>query len=162
MRVVNASPLIHLARISLLESLRTTPGSTDVVVPQAVLDEVMRGASHDPTALLVEKAARDWLRVVPTPPAHPDINQSLIDSGEIAVLSVALATPGATAVLDDRMARTEASRLGIPVIGTLRILLDAKATGNIPSVRTPLEQLRALGMRLSDAVWDEVLRQAGE
>jgi predicted nucleic acid-binding protein len=134
----------------------------DVVVPAVVFHEVMRGANRDPTAKLVEAASRDWLKIVPTPRAHPDIKHGLIDAGEIAVLSVALDSPGAIVVLDDRLARTEAERLGIPKTGTLRVLLDGKALGIIPTVRGSLTQLRDQGMRLSDAVWDEVLRQAGE
>jgi predicted nucleic acid-binding protein len=72
-----------------------------------------------------------------------------------ASLSFALGTPGAVAVLDDRLARTEAARLGIPRTGTLRLLPDAKMLGIIPSVRGPLVLLRDGGMRLSAAVWDE-------
>jgi len=132
------------------------------VVPEVVLDEVMRGASRDPTANAVAAATHDWLRIVPTPLAHPDINQALIDVGEIAVLSVALRNPGTTVVLDDLLARIEAERLGIPKTGTLRLLLDAKSLGIIPTVRGPLQRLRDQGMRLSHAVWHEVLRQAGE
>ena len=70
--------------------------------------------------------------------------------------------PGSTVVLDDRAARAEADRLGIPKTGTLRLLLEAKESGIIPSVRNPLEVLRARGMRLSDEVWREVLALAGE
>jgi predicted nucleic acid-binding protein len=162
MRVVNASPLIHLARVSLLDLLRGGAQDVEVVVPFTVFEEVMRGARHDPSASLVEQATRDWLTIVPSRPPHPDIDQSRIDAGEIAVLSVALAAPGATVVLDDRAARTEADRLGIAMTGTLRLLLDAKEFGIIPSVQDPLDRLRSYGMRLSDAIIREILRQAGE
>ena len=37
MRVVNASPLIHLARVSLLELLRGPHSSVPVVVPSIVI-----------------------------------------------------------------------------------------------------------------------------
>jgi predicted nucleic acid-binding protein len=162
MRVVNASPLIHLARVSLLELLRGLGRSDEVIVPAIVLEEVRRGAAYDPTAGLVEAAVRDWLGVVPTPNPHPDINPARIDDGELAVLSVALVTPGSMVVLDDRAARREADRVGIPKTGTLRLLLEAKELGIIPSVRIPLEILRARGMRLADDVWREVLSLAGE
>ena len=109
-RVVNASRLIHLSRLSLLELLREPGQSVDVAVPSIVFDEVMRGASYDPTAVLVEVATHDWLTIVPAPPPHPNINQAKIDAGEIAVLSIALITPGSSVVLDDRAARTEADR----------------------------------------------------
>jgi predicted nucleic acid-binding protein len=161
--VVNASPLIHLARVSLLELLHESRGGVQaVIVPAVVFEEVMRGVPHDPSVQSVEQAARDWLAIVPTPPPHPDIDSARIDSGEIAVLSLALATAEACVVLDDRAARAEAARLGIPKTGTLRLLLDAKELGIIASVRAPLERLRTQGMRLSDAVWHEVLRLAGE
>ena len=131
-----------------------------VVVPFIVFQEVLRGASHDPSVGLVEQAARDWLTIVPVCPPHPGIDLGRIDTGEIAVLTLALANPGATVVLDDLAARGEADRLGIPKIGTLRLLLDAKQLGIIPSVPTPLDQLHEMGMRLSDSVYREVLWQA--
>jgi predicted nucleic acid-binding protein len=150
MRVANASPLIHLARVSLLDVLREPRGSVEVLVPEVVLHEVLIGASRGPSARSMEYATEDWLRIVPTPQPHFDINLTRIDAGEIAVLSVALYTPGATVVLvlDDLLARTEAARLGIPVTGTLRLLLDAKKLGIIPSMRDPLQRLRDEGMRL--------------
>ncbi len=39
MRVVNASPLIHLARVSLLELLPGAEGAIEITVPAIVLDE---------------------------------------------------------------------------------------------------------------------------
>jgi predicted nucleic acid-binding protein len=162
MRIVNASPLIHLARVSLLELLRGPRGDDEVLVPAIVLDEVRRGAAYDLTAGLVEEAVRDWLTIVPTPDPHPDIHAAKIDDGEIAVLSVALVTPGSVVVLDDRAARAEADRLRIPKTGTLRLLLEAKEYKIIPAVRAPLEILRDRGMHLSDELWREILALAGE
>jgi predicted nucleic acid-binding protein len=162
MRVVSASPLIHLSRVSLLDLLRGEAQDVEVVVPFTVYEEVMRGARYDPSAFQVEQATRDWLIIVPPRPPHPKIELSRIDAGEIAVLSVALSTPGATVVLDDRAARMEADRLGIPMTGTLRLLLDAKEFGIIPSVQATVDRLRDYGMHLSDAIVREVLRQAGE
>jgi hypothetical protein len=74
MRVVKASPLIHLARVSLLDLLRMPGPDIPVVVPYIVFQEVLRGARHDPSAGLVEQAARDWLTIVPTLPAHAGID----------------------------------------------------------------------------------------
>ena len=162
MLIVDASPLIHLARVSLLELLREHDAAGEVVAPAVVFEEVMRGASHDPSALLIDQAARDWLTIAPTPPPHPSLDLTRIDPGEAAVLSLALATPGAFAVIDDLAARTRADRLVVRKIGTLRILIDAKRRGAIPSVRTPLDQLKRMGMRLTDAIYREVLNQAGE
>ena len=163
MFVVDASPLIHLARVSLLDLLRELEPPRQVVVPLVVFEEVMRGVRQDPFTGLVEKATLEWLRIVPSPPPHPRVNSLKIDPGETAVLSVALSMSEAVVVvLDDLAARAEADRLGIPKIGTLRLLLDAKDQGLISSVLIPLNRLQVMGMRLSEPVYREVLRQAGE
>jgi hypothetical protein len=66
MRIVNASPLIHLAHVSLLELLREPRHDVaTVVVPTIVFEEVIRGAGHDPTAGLIDQATRDWLTMRP-------------------------------------------------------------------------------------------------
>jgi len=113
-RVVNASPLIVLSKLGRLDLLLEPRPDIEVVVPQAVLDEVMRGEPDDPAVSLVPKAVADWMRVIPTPPVHASLQVGVLDPGEIAVLSVALNHPGWEAVLDDHFARREATRLGIP------------------------------------------------
>src|SRR5271157_6037782 len=93
MRVVNASPLIHLARVSLLDLLM--PGlDVPVVVPFIVFQEVLRGARHDPSGGLVEQAARDWLTIVPVCPPHPGIDLGRIDAGEMLSSQSLWPTPG--------------------------------------------------------------------
>ena len=56
MRVVNASPLIVLSKLRRLDLLREPRRDFEVVVPQAVLDEVMRGEPNDPAFSLVPEA----------------------------------------------------------------------------------------------------------
>lgn len=45
---------------------------------------------------------------------------------------------GAVAVLDDGLARREDDRRGVPVIGTLGLLLNAKHAGLVANVKDPL------------------------
>jgi predicted nucleic acid-binding protein len=162
MRVVNASPLIVLSRLSRLDLLREPRPGIDVAVPQAVLDEVMRGEPYDTAVSLVPKAVTDWLFVVPTPPAHAQLNINGLDSGEIAVLSVVLNHAGWEAVLDDLAARREATRLGVPCIGTVGLILLGRTLGIVPSVREELQTLRDGGMYISDKLFRLALDQAGE
>jgi predicted nucleic acid-binding protein len=65
-------------------------------------------------------------------------------------------------ILDDRPARRLALGLGLPVVGTVGILLRAKQTGFITAVRPLLENLLEVGFRLSPAIRDKVLTDAGE
>ena len=62
MRVVNASPLIVLSKLGRLDLLLEPRPDIEVVVPQAVLDKVMRGEPDDPAVSLVPKAVADWMR----------------------------------------------------------------------------------------------------
>jgi predicted nucleic acid-binding protein len=52
--------------------------------------------------------------------------------------------------------------MGFPVLRTVGILLQAKASGLIAAVKESLDALRAEGFRLSDEAYREALRKAGE
>jgi len=161
-RVVNASPLIVLSKLGRLDLLLEPRPDIEVVVPQAVLDEVMRGEPDDPAVSLVPKAVADWMRVIPTPLVHASLRVGVLDPGEMAVLSVALNHPGWEAVLDDHSARREATRLGIPCIGTVGLVLTGHRLGIVPSVPDALQTLREAGMYISDGLFRLALDQAGE
>ncbi|HVG22421.1 MAG TPA: DUF3368 domain-containing protein, partial [Blastocatellia bacterium] len=66
------------------------------------------------------------------------------------------------AIIDDLAGRRCAGVFGIPVRGTLGLILMAKRRGNIPAARPVLESLRQSGMYLSDRVLDEALALIGE
>jgi predicted nucleic acid-binding protein len=159
-RIVNASPLIVLARVGLLELLREP--SNPVVVPDIVYWEVLAGERFDPHVQALREAATDWLQVVPVPRADPSLDQNLLDAGELAVLTLALQNPGATVVLDDHAARATALQRNIPLVGTAGILLQAKRDGRITSVRPILDALKEAGLYLSDDLYRLVLKLAGD
>lgn len=65
--------------------------------------------------------------------------------------------PGTEAVIDDFAARRCAATIGVPVRGTLGIVLEAKQRGIVPSARTIVEQMRQTGMYLSDEIMNQAL-----
>jgi predicted nucleic acid-binding protein len=83
-------------------------------------------------------------------------------AGEAEVISWALAHPGFVAVLDDRAARRLAAQQGVPVVGSLRVIVKAKELGLIPSARPTLEKLRGSGAYVSDDLIDRAISLAGE
>lgn len=85
-----------------------------------------------------------------------------LGAGESSVLALARAFPGSTAVIDDLAGRRCAEALGLPLRGTVGLVLAAKLTGQIAAARPLLDQLRDHGMYLSDAVLNRALRQVGE
>ncbi|HET7295416.1 MAG TPA: DUF3368 domain-containing protein [Vicinamibacteria bacterium] len=65
-------------------------------------------------------------------------------------------------ILDELAGRSLAQRLGLPLIGTLGILLAAKRKGLIGSVREPMDALRRGGSRVADELYEHVLQRADE
>jgi predicted nucleic acid-binding protein len=55
-----------------------------------------------------------------------------------------------------------AAQLGIPFVGSLGILREAKLTGMIPVIKPHLDALRAHQFRLSTATYQAFLQQIGE
>ena len=150
--VVNASPLIVLAKIGMLDLLGQL--ADEVVVPRAVVQEILAGPEDDP--------ARVFLSSAPLPvvdePAHPIILGWDLGKGETAVLSYAFMHAEWKVVIDDGAARRCARALGIPMIGTLGIILRARKLGYIPAAAPLLRALKVHGFRLDDGVIREALR----
>jgi predicted nucleic acid-binding protein len=69
---------------------------------------------------------------------------------------------GVVAVLDDRAARRMAAQQGVPVVGSLRVIVKAKELGLIPAARPMLEKLRGSGAYVSDDLIDRAIALAGE
>jgi predicted nucleic acid-binding protein len=155
---INTSPLIFLTKGGFLHLLQIV--SPEIIVPQAVATEIQAYGQTDLTAMAL--AATSWLVVVATPPVPPIIQSWDLGPGESAVLTWAYVNTGTEVILDDLAARRCAVALGIPVRGTLGIVLTAKQRGAIPAARPVLEQLRLCGMYLSDRVMNQALALVGE
>jgi len=155
---VNASPLIFLARAGLVHLLRLV--SSEIVVPSLVANEIQRRGPSDPAAQAIASLA--WLQVVDAPEASPMIQAWDLGPGETGVLSWCSMNPGAEAIIDDLAARRCAHVLGIPVRGTLGLVLLGKKHGQIAAARPVLESLRGTGMYLSASVMNRALKLVGE
>jgi predicted nucleic acid-binding protein len=66
------------------------------------------------------------------------------------------------AILDDRAARNCALSLGIPVRGTLGVILLAKREGLLSHVQPVFARLQEAGLRIAPVVLDTALELAGE
>jgi predicted nucleic acid-binding protein len=155
---VNASPLIFLTEVGLLEVLRQP--NVPVLAPDAVLDEVGRLGPNDPAIQAVPRSP--WMQIVSTPTIPDVVLVWDLDAGESAVLAVALEQPNSMAILDDQPARRCAQVLGIQTQGTLGLVLVAKQQGLIPAVRPVLEQLKQAGMYMSSQLENQILAATGE
>jgi predicted nucleic acid-binding protein len=156
-RVVDAAPLILLAKIDALELLRV--GAEKVFAPSEVLLEVEQGA--DVATDKVRTAHAQWLLECQARAPLP-LTREALGAGERALLEQALALENVQVVSDDLAARRAALQLGLTPIGTLGVLLVAKQLGVIEAVAPCLDALKSAGMYLSPTLVQRVLAEAGE
>lgn len=157
--VCNASPLIVLAKVGRLDLL--VSDEHDLVIPQRVVDEVIAGPPDDPARRTLESG---WGARVPDVAAPGRLLAWGLDADETSVLAAALETPDSVAVLDDGAARSCARALGVPLIGTLGVVVRAAHRGRIEAAAPVVRSLLAVGLRLDmelvRRVLDEVLDES--
>jgi predicted nucleic acid-binding protein len=156
--VINASPLIFLSRGRCLNLLQLVADS--ILVPESVAGEIRAKGNRDPTAQAL--VSTPWLHTTDSVSTPPIIMSWGLGAGESSVLALAQAHPGMEAIIDDLAGRRCAALLGIPVRGTLGIVLTAKQRGVIPAARPVLEQLIASGLYLSRQVLNTALQRVDE
>ena len=159
--VTNSTPLIELSKIKQLNLLREVYGT--ILIPEEVYVEVVIDGTGKPGA--AEVKAAHWIsRQTVTDTDQVRILQSeySLHLGECATIILAQEINAEQVILDDNAARWEAVARGLPVIGTVGILLIAKTQGVIPTVRSILDDLRAQGTRISQNLYDQVISKAGE
>lgn len=156
--ISNTSPLQYLHQLGILHILPAL--AKRVTVPPAVVEELSVGRAlglnvPDPKGL-------DWvtIRGPLSAPVLPLIRD--LGPGETQVLALGLETADSLVVLDDALARRVAQTLGLPLRGTLGLLLDAKRAGLVSHVVPLLDQLQALRFRLAPETRTAVLQLAGE
>ena len=156
--VVNTTPIIALSLIGELDLLRLL--YDQVVVPSAVEAEVLAGGRDGLGRSELQQAS--WLRVTSLQdPRRADLLADL-DRGEAEVLALAQELNADLVIVDERLARLHAKRVGLNLTGTLGILLRAKQLGHVKAVAPLIRRLRQGGIHLSDLVVAEVLALADE
>ena len=156
--IVNATPIISLALIDQLELLNSLYGQ--VLTPPVVQTEVLAGGISGIGVEQLIKAT--WLRTQPLQDPRRAGLLSDLDRGEAEVIALAQEIKADLVIIDERLGRMHAKRLGLTVTGTLGVLLKAKESQLISQVAPLIEQLRLGGIRLSETVIKEALNLAGE
>lgn len=156
--ISNTSPLLYLHRIGGMAWLSAL--FDEVWIPTSVLGELKEGRrkGYD----VPDPADYDWLQVK-NPHAMPSEWLALdLGPGELAAMALALENPELIVLLDDQLARHTAQAAGLPVWGTLRVLLEAKSSGLIDRVEPFVVRLSDSGMWLSQDIRQRILVLAGE
>lgn len=155
--VSNTTPIITLALVGQLTLLQQLYGT--VLIPAAVESEILAGGSRYGA---LELSQASYIRTVPLKdPARAALLNDL-DPGEAEAIALALEQNADLLIMDERLGRRHAARLGLTLTGSIGILLMAKQTGQIKAIKPLLTQLDQGGIHLSPALIAQALQEAGE
>jgi predicted nucleic acid-binding protein len=155
--VLNNTPLVALWAIGRLDLLRDL--FQEVLIPHAVEAEFL---AIDRTVRTRALAEAPWVKSAALlRPRRAEAYMGL-DRGEAEVLALAEEREARLVVIDERKARRYAQRLGIPLTGTLGLLVAAKEAGLIDSVAVWTAQVQEVGLYLRPELVRRVLEIAGE
>lgn len=104
----------------------------------------------------------DWVTVQPADHSLIEKFQQYVDEGEASAIALASEIPCDYIIVDDLAARKLAEMLGLPIKGTVGVLLSAKQNGIIPLFRPYLELIQQTNFRLSSQLAEQFIRDAGE
>lgn len=152
--VSNTSPNILLEKAGHLWILEKL--FKEVIIPPAVDKEWLRPGGHK---------VPQWLTVanLPSNAKHNADKLSMnLDRGEAEAIALFETIKADWLLLDDLKGRKQAKSLGLPVVGTIGILVTAKRKGIIPELGLIINTLKKHRYYLSDDVLEKALILAGE
>ncbi len=155
--IADAGPLIALARLHLLELLPQVFGG--VFITDAVLEECAGRADFPEARIILDAVSSKLLKRCAAPDSTAFMQA--IDAGEASAIAAAIER-GCGVLMDDKAGRRLAANIGIPVIGTVGVLVLAKRKGFVPLVKPLLENLAVSGYFLSGDVIAAALESAKE
>jgi len=156
--ISNTSPLQYLYQLGLLDVLKKLYGQ--VIIPYAVSKELSNGRKQG--IELPDPVLLNWITI-----KHISENKLFpivtgLGAGEKEVLALGIESPNTLVILDDLLARSYASFLGLKITGTLGIILKAKHLNEIDNTEHFLNKLERLHFRLDQKTRQSVLKLAGE
>jgi len=159
--ISDATPVISLLKIGRLDILREMYG--EIVIPEAVFCELTANPAFPEEAEAVKTCPFLRREAVKNRLAVRILeSEAALDKGESEALVLAEDLNADLLLVDEKKARATAKQLGIRIVGTLGILVEAKRLGLVSQLRPLLEQLAASKIRISDALLEELSKLDAE
>ncbi|MEW5745407.1 MAG: DUF3368 domain-containing protein [Nitrospirota bacterium] len=157
--ISNTGPLIALALIDRLDILQKL--FRQVTVPGLVHAELLEGGSSGCGLASYNKAS--WIEVRHLSKPVEPLLQTILDRGEASVIQLAGEIAADYVLIDERKARKVARDVfGLKVVGTARVLVEAKRNGYIDSVGAALSRMKEGGYYIHDTIVWFALKEAKE
>ena len=144
--VSDTSPLRYLIATGNGDLLSYVFGA--LIIPSVVLSEL----THSSAPLVVRTwclALPEWISVRdPIEPPDPALVATL-DPGEAGAIQLSIEINAEVLLIDERIGRSEATRRGVPVGGTLGVLREAYRRGLIADPLAAVASMQSQGFRVS-------------
>ena len=104
-----------------------------------------------------------WFEIrEPADKNYQAIVEATVDKGEASAIALAIELEGCLLIIDDLKGRKLASQLGLAIIGTIGVIVDAKLAGVIPSVKPILSKIKSTNFRITEQLELLIIKRAGE
>jgi uncharacterized protein len=154
--ILNNTPLVALYLLQQWPLLHQLYG--EVFIPKAVEREFLATATAE-RALNLRRTP--WIQTVEGQTTLQPSKMKL-DEGEAAVIALAIERKARLVIIDEQRGRQYVQQLGLPLTGTLGVLLAGKRKGYITLLTPLLDKLQEGGIYLDAQLVASVKKMAGE
>jgi predicted nucleic acid-binding protein len=93
---------------------------------------------------------------------YEHILETSLDKGEASAIALALEQDNCLLILDDLRARKLAGELQLKYTGTIGLLVEAKLSGHLKSIRPVIDKIKKTNFRFTPDLERKILERAGE
>ena len=146
--ISDTSCLILLNKIGELEILHRLFGT--IIITPEVLEEF-------------GQSLPDWFEVQqPKDKNYQSAIEEIVDKGEASAIALAIELNDCLLIIDDLKGRKFAQQLGLIIIGTIGVVVDAKLAGIINSVKPILAKIKTTDFRITAQLESIILKRSNE
>jgi predicted nucleic acid-binding protein len=155
--VSNATPIIAFSRINKLDLFRQIV--VEITIPQEVSKELYEYQKSDLPPLSHSR----WIKMKKVK-SHTDVELLLpsLDKGEAEVIVLSKELGASLVIIDELTARKVAIMMGLPVIGSVGLLIYAKKKGLIKEIKPLLDDMIRHGIHYKINFYRKVLKSINE
>ena len=85
-----------------------------------------------------------------------------MDKGEASAIALAIELDDSLLIIDDLKGRKFANQIGLTIIGTIGVIVDAKLAGIINSIKPILTKIKSTNFRITEQLEAIILKRCGE
>ena len=147
--ICNTGPLIAFSIINRLDVLHHL--FSNIVIPEAVHREILEGGANN--IGLTNYQQVKWIKIMPLSNPIDPLLKNILDAGEAAVIALARELNCDFILIDEIKARKIARNVyGLNVVGSARILVEAKRHKLLNNVGDALQAMRDGGYWIDDSI----------